>query len=280
MPQWMLHSRRVSVIVGSTLLIHAGLPVDLLVNATADGFDRGSGGGVREGAPTDGAHDGAHDSWLHPGAIEGAHRSVVDAMNDEAREWLTQNHGHRHNTKRQEQRGHDQRALQSQDTTWGGQHHHAGQSHDRPPRSQANTRDYEDPRTAAHDRLLQSHSPSHGHAYDQQHRQSSHHHQGHSARASRDGGRRPPAFLEAKHGVLWSEALGAPLVSETTCEEVQRRMKALGVRRVVVGHTTQQEVTSVCGGLVWRVDCLRTRLEVLKIEESHGEEARVEVLRG
>jgi len=56
-------------------------------------------------------------------------------------------------------------------------------------------------------------------------------------------------------GLVWNRDFSEPQVSPAQCEALERSLVALGVARMVVGHTVQREgVTSACDGKVWRID--------------------------
>lgn len=64
----------------------------------------------------------------------------------------------------------------------------------------------------------------------------------------------PPKGVTAQDGPVWSREF-AQGEDEATCVRLRASLDALGVKRMVIGHTPQlQGVTSGCGGMVWRVD--------------------------
>jgi hypothetical protein len=68
----------------------------------------------------------------------------------------------------------------------------------------------------------------------------------------------PPAALTSDDSPVWTRAAGAPAVD---CAPVTAALGALGVRRMVVGHTVQDHgITSACDGALWRIDVGLARL--------------------
>ena len=62
----------------------------------------------------------------------------------------------------------------------------------------------------------------------------------------------PPAALTSDDSPVWTRAVGGSAVD---CAEVAAALAALGVRRMVVGHTVQDRgITSACDGALWRID--------------------------
>ncbi len=66
------------------------------------------------------------------------------------------------------------------------------------------------------------------------------------------GSQKPPAAVLDPEGPLWTREFS----NETpNCGELQKTLTALGVRRMVVGHTPQlRGITSACDEQVWRID--------------------------
>lgn len=61
----------------------------------------------------------------------------------------------------------------------------------------------------------------------------------------------PPAVLDPE-GPLWTRVFSG---ENTDCSELSKTLDALGVARMVVGHTPQLGgITSACDGRVWRID--------------------------
>ena len=63
------------------------------------------------------------------------------------------------------------------------------------------------------------------------------------------------------HGYDGLKARGVKIVHEMAvgidpvdCAVVNKALTALGVARMVVGHTVQPQITSACDGAVWRID--------------------------
>ena len=98
---------------------------------------------------------------------------------------------------------------------------------------------------------------------------------GHLAGRGPSSLRRPPPLLEAREGPLWAEEWGSAEVRRKHCTALRAALDALGVARLVVGHTVQPQINAACDGLVWRVDVLSaggSRVQVLKIVTSSGGE--------
>lgn len=69
------------------------------------------------------------------------------------------------------------------------------------------------------------------------------------------GGGPAPEFVLSEHGPLWSRSYSEPVPSPRACEELGQVLQAVGAKRMVVGHTVQQQgITSACDGRVWRID--------------------------
>jgi hypothetical protein len=64
----------------------------------------------------------------------------------------------------------------------------------------------------------------------------------------------PPRLVLDERGPLWSRSLGAPTPSAAACADLSRTLAALGVKRLVIGHTIQEQINSACDGRVWRID--------------------------
>tara|TARA_R110002073_G_scaffold140253_10_gene290867 strand:- start:28942 stop:29991 length:1050 start_codon:yes stop_codon:yes gene_type:complete len=61
----------------------------------------------------------------------------------------------------------------------------------------------------------------------------------------------PPAVLDPE-GPLWTREFSN---EDTDCAKLEEALDALGVKRMVVGHTPQlRGITSACDGRVWRID--------------------------
>ncbi len=61
----------------------------------------------------------------------------------------------------------------------------------------------------------------------------------------------PPAVLDSE-GPLWTRAFSS---DTPNCSELEKTLSALGVKRMVVGHTPQLSgITSACDEKVWRID--------------------------
>jgi hypothetical protein len=64
-----------------------------------------------------------------------------------------------------------------------------------------------------------------------------------------------PAILNGDSAPIWSRAYSDGEVSARECEELDRVLSDLEVKRMVVGHTVQKNgITSACSDKVWRID--------------------------
>lgn len=62
----------------------------------------------------------------------------------------------------------------------------------------------------------------------------------------------PPENVIAADGVVWTRAYSS---APESCDQLDEVLHALGVKRLVVGHTPQQSgINSGCDGRVWRID--------------------------
>lgn len=60
-----------------------------------------------------------------------------------------------------------------------------------------------------------------------------------------------PPIAMTDDSPVWTRAYGGESVD---CEAATAAMKAMGVKRIVVGHTVQDQINSQCDGAVWRID--------------------------
>ncbi len=65
------------------------------------------------------------------------------------------------------------------------------------------------------------------------------------------GPQEPPPALTSEESPVWTRKVGLDPVD---CAAVAPALTAMGVRRMVVGHTVQPGITSACDGAVWRID--------------------------
>lgn len=65
------------------------------------------------------------------------------------------------------------------------------------------------------------------------------------------GPQEPPPSLTSEESPVWTRAVGLDPVD---CAAVATSLRAIGVKRMVVGHTVQPAITSACDGAVWRID--------------------------
>ncbi len=61
----------------------------------------------------------------------------------------------------------------------------------------------------------------------------------------------PPIAVASDEGPVWTRAYG---LETADCDAAKAAMTAMGVRRIVVGHTVQANINSQCDGAVWRID--------------------------
>jgi len=84
----------------------------------------------------------------------------------------------------------------------------------------------------------------------------------------------PPEPLLARDGPVWSRHYSDQPDGED-CRLLEVTLQKLGARRMVVGHTVQEEgISEACGGLVWRIDVgLADHYggEAAVLDLSHGE---------
>jgi hypothetical protein len=97
----------------------------------------------------------------------------------------------------------------------------------------------------------------------------------------RNGPATAPEIVASERGPVWIRDFSVDPVSDENCAILARSLDALGVRRMVVGHTPQKQgVTSACGDRVYRIDVGLARyyggpLQILQITP-----AGVQVLKG
>ncbi len=97
----------------------------------------------------------------------------------------------------------------------------------------------------------------------------------------RSGPATAPELVASERGPMWLRDFSVDPVSDENCAVLTRTLDALGVRRMVVGHTPQKQgVTSACGERVYRIDVGLSRyyggpLQILEITP-----AGVRVLKG
>ncbi|HEY3450470.1 MAG TPA: metallophosphoesterase [Myxococcales bacterium] len=97
-------------------------------------------------------------------------------------------------------------------------------------------------------------------------------------------GRAPeaPDVVMTQPSPLWNRLYGQPQLPEETCRNLRVALQSVGAKRMVVGHTIQDEgITSACDGQVWRIDVGMFEnfgKKPLQVLEIRGDE--VKVLRG
>ncbi len=93
------------------------------------------------------------------------------------------------------------------------------------------------------------------------------------------GATEPPPALASDESPVWTRAAGMPTAD---CAALGEAMQQLGVKRMVVGHTVQQQgINALCDDAVWRIDVGLAKLyggpiEVLELTP----DAAPKVLRG
>jgi hypothetical protein len=95
-----------------------------------------------------------------------------------------------------------------------------------------------------------------------------------SARCWLDGqaGKTPPAVLTSDDSPVWTRTYGIP--DAVDCSALASVLKALGAKRMVVGHTVQKTgITNACDGALWRIDVGLAEgyggpIEVLEVSDS------------
>lgn len=103
----------------------------------------------------------------------------------------------------------------------------------------------------------------------------------HAARCWLDGQaggvEEPPAVLTSDDSPVWTRAAGLP---EADCDAVKKALAALGVKRMVIGHTVQPTINAACDGAVWRIDVGLAKLYGGPIEALEITPSGTKVLRG
>ena len=88
-----------------------------------------------------------------------------------------------------------------------------------------------------------------------------------------------PAIINGEHSPVWSRDYSADTPSPAACAELERVLNALGVRRMVVGHTVQKGgITSACGERVFRIDVGLSRYygeNAIQVLEIQGSQTRI-----
>ncbi len=64
-------------------------------------------------------------------------------------------------------------------------------------------------------------------------------------------GYEPPIAMTSDESPVWTRAYGMETVD---CDAAKAAMTAMGVKRIVVGHTVQPKINSLCDDTVWRID--------------------------
>jgi len=65
----------------------------------------------------------------------------------------------------------------------------------------------------------------------------------------------PPRVIASDEAPVWTRLYGTPAPSPAACEELGKVLERLGAKRMVVGHTVQENgITSACDERVYRID--------------------------
>jgi calcineurin-like phosphoesterase family protein len=98
-------------------------------------------------------------------------------------------------------------------------------------------------------------------------------------RAWMNGEAAPPALISAERAPIWVRDYSSEPVGAAACESLSRVLAALGVRRMVVGHTVQKAgISAACDGRVYRIDVGLSRYygdAPIQVLELDGERVRV-----
>jgi hypothetical protein len=66
---------------------------------------------------------------------------------------------------------------------------------------------------------------------------------------------RAPSIAMSPDGPLWLRIYSDGVPASDACEELGKVLRLLSAKRLVVGHTVQEQgINSACGGRVWRID--------------------------
>lgn len=68
------------------------------------------------------------------------------------------------------------------------------------------------------------------------------------------GGSGPPSWLQSRQNPVWYRGYSDGIPAPETCDTLQQALDLLGAKRMVVGHTIQQQINSACDGRIWRID--------------------------
>lgn len=85
------------------------------------------------------------------------------------------------------------------------------------------------------------------------------------------GVEQPPLALASDQSPVWTRAYGMP---DVDCAQLKDALAKLGAKRMVVGHTVQQQgMNSACDGALWRIDVGLAKLyggpiEVLEVSDT------------
>ncbi len=64
----------------------------------------------------------------------------------------------------------------------------------------------------------------------------------------------PGPVRATSNSMVWTRTFGESPVPEGGCDQAREVLEALGLDRMVIGHTVQTGINSDCDGLIWRID--------------------------
>ena len=64
-----------------------------------------------------------------------------------------------------------------------------------------------------------------------------------------------PRILSDERGPVWTRVFGSPEIDDTTCQVLERVLTQVGAKRLIVGHTVQEQgISSACQERLFRID--------------------------
>ncbi|MDQ3234884.1 MAG: hypothetical protein M3Q07_24015, partial [Pseudobdellovibrionaceae bacterium] len=88
-----------------------------------------------------------------------------------------------------------------------------------------------------------------------------------------------PDFVKGSDSPLWMRDYSETIPKEAACAALQDALSAMGAKRMVVGHTIQdQGINAACGDKVWRIDVGLSKYykkNVIQVLEIKGDSLRV-----
>ncbi len=64
----------------------------------------------------------------------------------------------------------------------------------------------------------------------------------------------PGPVRATSNSMVWTRTFGESPVPESGCDQIEQVLDALGLARMVIGHTVQTGINADCDGLIWRID--------------------------